>query len=144
MSTERILVHKSIASEFSTALSKAVENWTSSRDTPSLITSGSVDKSRALLTNALSKGARMHSGDIESIKTENRSQRMPSMVIEGVTKAMDLYYQESFGNSVSLFVVESEDEAIRLANDTEYGLSSAVFTKDLASGLRVAKQIHSG
>jgi acyl-CoA reductase-like NAD-dependent aldehyde dehydrogenase len=57
---------------------------------------------------------------------------------------MDLYYNESFGPTVSLFVVDNEEEAIRVANDTEYGLTSAVFTKNLFRGLRVADQIQSG
>lgn len=69
---------------------------------------------------------------------------MRPIVVEGVTKDMDLYHQESFGPTVSLISVDSEEEAVALANDTEYGLSASVFTKDLAAGLRVAKQIESG
>ena len=69
---------------------------------------------------------------------------MRPIVIENVTTEMDIYHQESFGPTVSLIVVESEEEAVELANDTEYGLSAAVFTRDLAAGLRVAKQIDSG
>jgi len=55
-----------------------------------------------------------------------------------------MYHIESFGPTVSIIQVESEEEAIAIANDTEYGLSSAVFTEDLAAGLRVAKQIETG
>lgn len=61
-----------------------------------------------------------------------------------VTKDMDIYHEESFGPTVSLITVESEEEAIALANDTEYGLAAAVFTKDLKAGFRVAKAIESG
>lgn len=57
---------------------------------------------------------------------------------------MDLYYTESFGPTVALFTFKTEDEAIAVANDTEYGLSSAIFTENLAAGLRVAKQIETG
>ncbi|OCL10827.1 aldehyde dehydrogenase [Glonium stellatum] len=57
---------------------------------------------------------------------------------------MELYRTESFGPSVSVVVVEDEEEAVQVANDTEYGLSGAVFTRDLARGLRVARRIESG
>ena len=57
---------------------------------------------------------------------------------------MDLYSAESFGPTVSLMVVDTEEDAVALANDTEYGLTSAVFTDNLFRGLRVAKQIESG
>lgn len=52
--------------------------------------------------------------------------------------------EESFGPVVGVLRVKDEAEAIRVANDTEYGLSAAVFTKDIARGLRVAQQIQSG
>lgn len=57
---------------------------------------------------------------------------------------MKIYHTETFGPSVSIIPIESEDQAINIANDTEYGLSSAVFTRDLGTGFRVANQIHSG
>ena len=57
---------------------------------------------------------------------------------------MDIYRTESFGPTVSILTVESEEEAVEIANDTEYGLSSAVFREDLAAGLRVARQIETG
>ena len=57
---------------------------------------------------------------------------------------MDIYHSESFGPTVSIFVVETEEEALRLANDTEYGLSSAVFIEDLRAGLRLANGIEAG
>lgn len=69
---------------------------------------------------------------------------MRPIIVEKVTREMDLFYQESFGPTVSLFTFEAEEEAIKIANDTEYGLNAAVFTSDLAVGLRVAKQIESG
>jgi acyl-CoA reductase-like NAD-dependent aldehyde dehydrogenase len=69
---------------------------------------------------------------------------MAPIIVEGVNEKMDLFQTESFGPSVSLIPFETEEEAIRLANDTEYGLSGAVFTKNLGTGLRIAKQIETG
>ena len=99
-------------------------------------------KNKNLVNQALSKGAKLVAGDANA--TEETETRMRPIVVEGITKDMDLFYEESFGPTVSLMVVESEEQAIKLANDTEYGLSSAVFTTNLASGLRVAKKIESG
>jgi acyl-CoA reductase-like NAD-dependent aldehyde dehydrogenase len=69
---------------------------------------------------------------------------MPATVIDKVTSSMKLFREESFGPVVAIIRARDEAEAIALANDTEYGLSAAVFTKDTARGLRVAKQINSG
>jgi benzaldehyde dehydrogenase (NAD) len=57
---------------------------------------------------------------------------------------MPLFREESFGPQVSITRVNSVDEAVRLANDTDYGLAASVFTRDLAKGLDVAKRIESG
>ncbi|ODU81072.1 MAG: hypothetical protein ABT10_15345 [Novosphingobium sp. SCN 63-17] len=57
---------------------------------------------------------------------------------------MKLFRDESFGPVVGIIRARDEAHAIELANDTEYGLSAAVFTKDIAKGLRLAKQIKSG
>jgi benzaldehyde dehydrogenase (NAD) len=65
-------------------------------------------------------------------------------VIDGVTASMRLYRDESFGPVVAIVRVADEDEAVRVANDSEYGLSAAVFTGDAARGLRVARRIRSG
>ena len=55
-----------------------------------------------------------------------------------------MYAEEAFGPTVGVLEVESEEEAVRVANDTGYGLSAAVFTEDLRRGFRVARQIDSG
>jgi len=65
-------------------------------------------------------------------------------VLDKVTRQMRIYSEESFGPVVGVIRVEDEAQAIRVANDSEYGLSAAVFTRDIARGLRVARQIQSG
>jgi acyl-CoA reductase-like NAD-dependent aldehyde dehydrogenase len=69
---------------------------------------------------------------------------MPATVVDHVTPAMRLFREESFGPVVALCRARDEAHALALANDTEYGLSAAVFTRDAARGLRVARQIKSG
>lgn len=69
---------------------------------------------------------------------------MPAHVIDKVTPQMRLFRDESFGPVVGITRARDEAHAIDLANDTEYGLSAAVFTRDTARGLRLARQIKSG
>ena len=69
---------------------------------------------------------------------------MPASIVDLVTPEMRLFRDESFGPSVSITRFKTVDEAIRFANDTEYGLSAAVFGRDVARAFEVAKRIDSG
>ena len=85
----------------------------------------------ALIEDALTKGAkRIASG--------------AAAVIDGVTPDMRLYHDESFGPVVGIIRVADEEEAVRVANDSAFGLASSVFTRDTARGLKVARRISSG
>ncbi|CAF3448211.1 unnamed protein product [Fusarium graminearum] len=117
MSTERILVFSSAA------------------DAPILVASAPVEKNKALIKDAIAKGASLAHGDVDAKEVSNT--RMRPIVVRDVTAEMDIYKTESFGPT-------TEEEAIKIANDTEYGLSSAVFTSDLQRGLRIAREIESG
>ena len=143
MSTERIVVHRRVSEALQKKLVAAVEKiFPSGGDAPVLITGDAVVKNKALLKDATSKGAALLNGDIEA--QEISKTRMRPIVVGKVKPDMDLYKQESFGPTVSLIEVETEEEALRIANDTEYGLNSAVFTEDLRRGLRFAKEIEAG
>jgi acyl-CoA reductase-like NAD-dependent aldehyde dehydrogenase len=143
MSTERLLVEKGISAKFADELKVAIEEmFPSSGPALVLMSNVGVKKNKGLLADAESKGASVIFGDAKA--QEKQEGYMRPVVVKGVKKGMDLYYTESFGPTVSFFEVENEEEAIQIANDTEYGLSSAVFTKDLGRGLRLAKRIESG
>ncbi|OCT47508.1 Vanillin dehydrogenase [Cladophialophora carrionii] len=140
MATERILVNRKIADEFREALKKTVEQVFA--DTPQLVTSAPVVKNKKLLEDAISKGANVVFGDPKH--NDESPTKMKPVIIENVNEKMDIYHTESFGPTVSIYIVEDDEEAIRIANDTEYGLASAVFTEDLKRGLSLARQIESG
>lgn len=144
MSTERILVHAKIADEFRTALKATMDQVFGEQGmgVPQLVTSAPVTKNKKLLEDALSKGAKTLYGD--AAHNEASTTRMRPVIIENVKPGMDIYHTESFGPTVSLYIINSDDEAIAIANDTEYGLSSAVFTEDLRRGLKIARQIETG
>ncbi|KUJ10923.1 aldehyde dehydrogenase [Mollisia scopiformis] len=143
MSTERILVQESVSEKFAEELVSAIEMmFPSGGDALVNVSSAGVVKNKKLLKDAKEKGANMIFGDINA--EEAAPERMRPVVVKGVKKSMDLYYAESFGPTVSFIEVENEQEAIKIANDTEYGLSSSIYTKDLARGLKIAKKIESG
>jgi acyl-CoA reductase-like NAD-dependent aldehyde dehydrogenase len=145
MSTERILVHSSVAAEFQKLFADAISRtFHGDGKTPTLITAGSARRNRSLVTQALSQGAKtMDVGDV-STPAKDTDTRMPPVVLTNMTKDMDLYKNESFGPSVSLFTFDTEEEAITIANDSSYGLSAAVFTDDLRLALRIADKLESG
>jgi acyl-CoA reductase-like NAD-dependent aldehyde dehydrogenase len=142
MSTERILVQSSILPQFREALTKAIAGIFPASTPGVTVLAAAVEKNKKLIADATSKGAKVVHGD-PSIEESSKT-RMAPIVVENVKKGMDLYYTESFGPSVSLIPFETEEEAIAIANDTEYGLSGAIFTESLGRGLRVAKQIETG
>ena len=69
---------------------------------------------------------------------------MPATVLDKVTADMAIYSEESFGPVVAMIRAKDEADAVRIANDSEYGLSAAVFTRDAARGMKVAGKIQSG
>jgi benzaldehyde dehydrogenase (NAD) len=144
MSTERIIVMESIAEAFVAKFQAKVSSMATGNPragkTPlgAVIDLNTVRHVDSLVADAMGQGAaKINGGTTEGVL-------MPATVIDKVTPRMKLFRDESFGPVVAIIRARDEAEAIALANDTEYGLSAAVFTKDTARGLRVAKQINSG
>ena len=96
-----------------------------------------------LVEDALAKGARLIAGGKRAKKKPSRHYFEPTVLAE-VTPQMRIAHEEVFGPVMVVMRVSSEAEAIELANDTEYGLSSSVFSKDHARARRIAKQIVAG
>ena len=143
MATERILVNRKIIEPFAEALKGAsAKVYSPEGDAPVLVGTAGVEKNHNLLQDATSKGATVLYGDVAA--KEQSAYRIRPVIISDVKKEMDIFYTESFGPTVSLIAVDSDDEAIEIANDTDYGLSGSVFTESLGRGLKVAKEIESG
>ena len=144
MSTERIIVLDAVADAFMAKFSAKVGSMAvgdpREGKTPlgAVVDQKTVDKVKALVADAVGKGA------VQAVGGESKGVLMPAHVIDKVTPDMKLFRDESFGPVVAVTRAKDEAEAIRLANDTEYGLSAGVFTRDTARGLRVARQIKSG
>lgn len=150
MSSERILVHKNIKPQFIEAFKGAVEGiFGGDKPAPVLVAAPGVEKNKRLVADAVKNGAKVVHGDHERDEkhpetNEPSGTRMRPIIVDGVNKDMELFHTESFGPSVSVIEISSDEEAIEIANDTDYGLSGAVFTENLGRGLRIAKQIESG
>jgi succinate-semialdehyde dehydrogenase/glutarate-semialdehyde dehydrogenase len=65
-------------------------------------------------------------------------------ILTDVRKGMPVYHEETFGPVVSIIKVKNEDEAVFIANDTDFGLGGSVWTRDLKRGEAVARKIHTG
>ncbi|ROO27612.1 salicylaldehyde dehydrogenase [Salinisphaera orenii MK-B5] len=144
MSSERLIVMDSVADAFVEKLARKAESLKAGdpehEDTPlgTLIGEPARVKLNELIADAREKGADIACGG------EADTVIMQPTVIDRVTADMRLYAEESFGPVVAMIRARDEAEAIRLANDTEYGLSAAVFSGDGSRGMRVAQQIQSG
>jgi vanillin dehydrogenase len=144
MSTERVIIERSVADEFAAKLVKRVAALPVGNPNEgefvigSVVGPATVERIQRLIADAEKHGARLLVGGAAN------GTIMQGIVVDHVTPAMALFREESFGPQVSITRVESVDAAVRLANDTDYGLSAAVFTRDLARGFEVARRIESG
>jgi len=144
MSTERIVVDASVADAFVEQLGRKAASLSAGdpreNNTPlgSMVSGEAATRIGELLEDARSKGARIVTGG-----TVDGAMMQPT-VVDHVTSKMRLYSEESFGPVVAVVRVGSTDEAVRVANDTEYGLSAAVFGRDVGRALSVARRIESG
>ena len=145
MSTERVIVDEKVADEFAAKLAKRVAALPTGDPRKgdfvlgSVVGKPTVDRVMKLVNEAAAQGAKILCG-----AEGDGSTVMKGIVVDKVTPDMALFREESFGPQVSITRVKSAEEAIKLANDTEYGLSAALFTRDIARGIELARRIESG
>ncbi|MDJ1114808.1 NAD-dependent succinate-semialdehyde dehydrogenase [Microbacterium dauci] len=143
----RFIVHEAVASEFSRRVSERVAAMTIGRGTEDgvqigpLIDDRAVAKAGELVADAVERGARVVTG---GHAVEGEGTFYEPTVVEGVTAGSAILREEIFGPVLAISTFSDEDEAVRLANDTEYGLVSYVFTQDLARGHRMIDRLETG
>ncbi|WP_280362605.1 succinic semialdehyde dehydrogenase [Nocardia wallacei] len=148
ISIERLYVEKAVAEPFTRKFVAAVEAaklgaaYDYSADIGSLISEAQLETVTKHVADATSKGAAVLAGgnarpDIGPLFFE------PTVLAE-VTDAMECGRNETFGPLVSIYPVADVEEAITLANDTEYGLNASVWAASKAEGERIAARLHAG
>jgi vanillin dehydrogenase len=144
MSTERIVADRRIVDALSEKLAeraKALPVGDPREPTTAigpLINPAALERVTGLVNDAVSRGAEALSGG------QADGPCFPPTVLQGVTPEMRLYAEESFGPLVAVVSVEGPDEAVRVANDTQYGLAAAVFSANVPAALELAQRIESG
>jgi len=144
MSTERIVVDRSVADAFADklaararALSLGDPREPDTHIGP-MINEAALQRVAELVGDAVAKGATALSGG------EPDGPVFPPTVLKGVTSEMRVYGEESFGPLASVIEVDGPEEAVEVANDTEYGLSAAIFSENVPAALELAQRIESG
>ncbi|MFJ3489362.1 NAD-dependent succinate-semialdehyde dehydrogenase [Leifsonia aquatica] len=143
----RFIVHEDVADEFARRVTERVNGMRVGRGTEEgvtigpLIDSDAVDKAAALVADAVARGASVLTG---GSRVEGQGTFYQPTVVTDVQAGSDILRQEIFGPVLSIVRFSTEDDAVRMANDTEFGLVSYVFTKDLARGQRMIDRLQTG
>jgi acyl-CoA reductase-like NAD-dependent aldehyde dehydrogenase len=145
MSTERFVVVESIADQFVDAFAARASQLVSDDPmvNPGCVIGPMIDLSsgtriNAMLDDAVAKGARIVAGGRADGVV------MPATIVDHVAPGMTIYDEETFGPVTTIVRVKDTAEAVRVANDTEYGLAAAVFGRDTHRAFNVARQIDAG
>jgi succinate-semialdehyde dehydrogenase/glutarate-semialdehyde dehydrogenase len=143
----RFLVHRSVAAEFTRRVTERVRDLRVGRGTEPGVTIGpliddhAVAATSALVADALHRGARLHAG---GAALPGPGTFFAPTVLGDVPDGAELLSQEIFGPVLAIVPFDDEDEAVRIANGTEYGLVSYVYTENLARGQRMIERLETG
>jgi len=147
---ERILVHEEAHDEYLERLTAAVDReiklgdpFDDATTMGPLNNEPTVDKTERHVGDAADRGASVVTGGRRSPKLGTVLFFEPT-VLDGVTEEMEVAREETFGPVAPISTIRGEDEAIRIANSSPYGLLSSVFTRDLRRGLRFAESVRTG
>jgi acyl-CoA reductase-like NAD-dependent aldehyde dehydrogenase len=144
MSTERVIADRKIVDALVDKLAAKARTLRAGDPADATSVLGAmVSVDAAKRVQALVEDARAH-GAALPVGLHMDGAIVQPVIVDGVTPAMRLYREESFGPVVTVARVDGDEEAIRLANDSEYGLSAAVFSRDVSRAMRVAQRIESG
>ena len=144
MASSRIYVEKSIEQEFTTRFKAMADNLGMGdlRDPNTwvgpIISERQRQRVRSHIADAQAKGAKVISGG------EWIGNRCRPTILAGVSEAMTVCREETFGPVTSIYPISGLDEALARANDTDYGLSSAIFTQDINKAMRFVQGVHAG
>jgi succinate-semialdehyde dehydrogenase/glutarate-semialdehyde dehydrogenase len=143
----RFIVHRDVADEFARRVTERVQAMKIGRGTEEgvqigpLIDDRAVAKAEELVGDALERGATLRTG---GQRPEGMGTFYEPTVISDVQPGSDILREEIFGPVLAIVPFDDEDDAVRIANDTEYGLVSYVFTESLSRGQRMIDRLETG
>lgn len=143
----RFVVHRSVVDEFARRVTERVQAFTVGRGTEDGVTIGpliddrAVTKTAALVRDAVERGATLRAG---GGPIDGPGSFFAATVLSDVQPGSEILREEIFGPVLAIVPFDDEDEAVRIANDTEYGLVSYVYTQDLARGQRMIERLETG
>ena len=147
MTTGRIVIDEKIADEFVEKFNIAAQKLTMGNPAVEgneqciigpLVDASSGARLNSIVEDAVEKGATLVTGGA----ADNAS--MPATILDHVTSDMRAYHEESFGPVISIIRIKDDEQALFVANDTEYGLSASVFSQNFPRAMKIAKKIESG
>ncbi|NNU62803.1 aldehyde dehydrogenase [Ochrobactrum soli] len=145
----RILVHSSIKDAFLAALIKATDQWKVGQPTDRSTKLGPLIEASALkrvldaIEMAKAQGAKVVAGGNQAL-LESGGWFVEATIIDDVKSGMAIAQDEIFGPVVAVLSFDTEEEAVRLANDTPYGLAATVFSNDINVAVRMARKVQAG
>ncbi|APZ35112.1 NAD-dependent succinate-semialdehyde dehydrogenase [Microbacterium aurum] len=143
----RFIVHRDVADEFARRVTERVEAFRTGRGTEEGVTIGpliddkAVAKADELVRDAVTRGATLRTG---GSAIEGAGSFYQATVLSDVQAGSDILREEIFGPVLAIVPFDDEDDAVRLANDTEYGLVSYVYTESLSRGQRMIERLATG
>lgn len=150
MSTERVIAQSGIVDKLTELISKKASNIKSGRPGeegiklgPLFTPNGAVNVVEQL-KEAKASGAKVHVGNVPEQAEGDFKTVVQPHVLSSITRDMKIWKQETFGPVISITSVETIDEAITAANDSEYSLIAALWTTNLHSATEVAPRIRAG
>ena len=151
ISPNRIFVHRSIKDAFVAVLTdrlakmKAGSGFTDGVNIGPLIDADAMERMQRQIADAVDKGAVVETGGMRLTRDGlDRGFFFAPTVVTGVTDDMDIYREETFGPIAPVIVFDDDEEVIQMANDTEYGLASYVYTQNLSRAWRAVEQLRFG
>ncbi|KFY78678.1 hypothetical protein V499_02212 [Pseudogymnoascus sp. VKM F-103] len=136
MSTDTVLVSRSVFAAYRKKLIVLMKK--ASSDISAVITTKSSERLRALINDAIAKGADITTGD------DTDPSIIPATIVDNMIPSMDFYHAESFGPMLGLQIFDDISEATKVINDCPFGLSSAIFTRNHYRAMMIAKDLNVG
>jgi len=147
IAAKRFILHQEIAKEFIQLIIQELEKWNIGDPLKKETKVGPLARPDLLedlklqIDDATAKGAELILG---GNAIEGKGNYFEPTIIKNITPQMKIYHEETFGPVFSIFIVENEEEAIQLANNSKFGLGGSIWTRDTGKGIALARRVESG